>query len=181
MLKSWPKLAGILLVLAMVGVACAGPGSGAVQGVNQGNQARDFTLETLEGAGLSLQDYRGKVVLLNFWATWCTPCRDEIPDIQAAYEAYQDDGFVVLGINVEESRQQLEPFVAELGITYPVLLDETGQVLKMYRAIGLPISVILDRDGVIQVRHVGLVTAAQLEHYLAELLPGGDKFDDSTT
>lgn len=174
MLKSWHRLAGIFLVLAMVGVACAGPGSGAVQGVNQGNRGRDFSLETLEGTELSLQDYRGKVVLVNFWATWCAPCRNEIPDIQAAYEAYQDDGFVVLGINVEESRQQLEPFVAELGMTYPVLLDETGQVLKMYRAIGLPTSVILDRDGVIQVRHVGFVTAAQLERYLAELLPGGD-------
>lgn len=174
MVKSWPGFAGVWLVLAMMVVACAGPGAEAAQGVNQGNRARDFTLETLEGAELSLQDYRGNVVLVNFWATWCAPCRDEIPDIQATYEAYQDDGFVVLGVNVEESRQQVEPFVAALGMTYPVLLDETGQVLKMYRAIGLPMSVILDRDGVIQVRHVGYVTAAQLERYLAQLLPGGD-------
>jgi cytochrome c biogenesis protein CcmG/thiol:disulfide interchange protein DsbE len=170
--KGWPKVAGLLLVLAAMAAACAGPGAGAVQGVNQGNRARDFTLETLEGAELSLQDYRGNVVLVNFWATWCTPCRDEIPDIQAAYEAYQDDGFVVLGINVEEPQQRVEQFVAALGMTYPVLLDETGQILKMYRAIGLPMSVILDGDGVIQVRHVGYLTAAQLERYLAQLLPG---------
>ena len=174
MVKSWPGFAGVFLVLAMMVVACAGPGAGAAQGVNQGNQARDFTLETLEGDELSLRDYRGNVVLVNFWATWCAPCRDEIPDIQATYEAYQDDGFVVLGVNVEESRQQVEPFVTALGMTYPVLLDETGQVLKMYRAIGLPMSVILDRDGVIQVRHIGYVTAAQLERYLVQLLPGGD-------
>ena len=174
MVKSWPGFAGVFLVLAMMVVACAGPGAGAAQGVNQGNQARDFTLETLEGDELSLRDYRGNVVLVNFWATWCAPCRDEIPDIQATYEAYQDDGFVVLGVNVEESRQQVEPFVAALGMTYPVLLDETGQVLKMYRAIGLPMSVILDQDGVIKVRHIGYVTDAQLERYLAQLLPGGD-------
>lgn len=174
MVKSWPGFAGVFLVLAMMVVACAGSGAGAAQGVNQGNRARDFTLETLEGDELSLWDYQGNVVLVNFWATWCAPCRDEIPDIQATYETYQDDGFVVLGVNVEESRQQVEPFVAALGMTYPVLLDETGQVLKMYRAIGLPMSVILDQDGVIQVRHIGYVTAAQLERYLAQLLPGGD-------
>ncbi|NIV39462.1 MAG: redoxin domain-containing protein, partial [Anaerolineae bacterium] len=74
-------------------------------GVNQGNLASDFTLETIDGTKVSLSDYRGDVVLVNFWATWCPPCRAEIPDLEAAYQARQGDGFVVLGINVEEPRE----------------------------------------------------------------------------
>jgi thiol-disulfide isomerase/thioredoxin len=119
----------------------------------------------------SLGEYRGNVVLLNFWATWCPPCRAEIPDIEKVYQARRGDGFVVLGIDVEESRESVAPFVEAMGMSYPVLLDEGGQVLKMYRAIGLPMSILLDQDGVIQVRHVGVLTMEQLEDYLAQVLP----------
>jgi peroxiredoxin len=136
-----------------------------------GNLASDFTLEALDGTEVSLGEYRGMVVLLNFWATWCPSCRAEIPDIEEAYQARQDDGFVVLGVNVEETRESVAPFVEAMGMTYPVLLDEGGQVLKMYRAIGLPISVILDQEGVIRVRHVGVLTMGQLEDYLEQVLP----------
>jgi peroxiredoxin len=170
-MRTWKIFAGILLMLVVSVAACSGSGGSALQGVNQGNQARDFTLETLEGTEVSLEDLRGKVVLINFWATWCSPCRAEIPDIQAVYEERQQDGFVVLGVNVEESREQVQPFVDELNMTYPVLLDEGGRLLKMYRALGLPMSLIVDQDGVIQVRHVGYLTAAQLERYLSGLLP----------
>ena len=140
------------------------------QGVNQGNQARDFTLEALDGTEVSLKDYKGRVVLVNFWATWCPPCKAEIPDILSVYEDRKDDGFVVLGVNVEESLEQVEPFVDELRMTYPVLLDESGRLFKMYRGLGLPMSLIVDREGVIQVRHVGFLTADQLERYVTDLL-----------
>jgi len=140
-------------------------------GVNEGNQARDFTLQALDGGEVSLADHQGKVVLINFWATWCAPCRAEIPDLQAAYEARQGDGFVVLGVNVEESRTAVEPFVAEFDITYPVLLDDTGDVLKLYRAIGLPMSILVDQEGVIQARHIGYLTADQLGDYLEQVFP----------
>ncbi len=139
--------------------------------MNEGNRARDFTLETLSGTEASLADYQGSIVLINFWATWCAPCRDEVPALQAAYDAYQEDGFAVLGVNVEESRSTIIPFVTEFDITYPILLDQAGQVLKLYRTLGLPTSILVDRDGVIQVRHIGYLSANQLERYLAELLP----------
>ena len=158
-----------LLLLAVLLGACGGGVSAGSTGVNQGNLASDFALETIDGTEVSLSDYRGNVVLVNFWATWCPPCRAEIPDFEAAYQARQSDGFVVLGINVEEPRDAVVPFVEAIGMTYPVLLDRGGQVMKMYRVPGLPISLILDRDGVIQVRHIGFLTREQLEDYLAEL------------
>lgn len=165
------NVAGVLLLLAVALVACGGGDTSERTGVNEGNRALGFTLKALDGTEVSLEDYRGNVVLINFWATWCPPCRAEIPDIEEAYRARQDDGFVVLGVSVEEARESVAPFVDAFGMTYPVLLDEGGQVLKMYRAPGLPISVILDQDGVIQVRHIGFLTRAQLEDYLAKVLP----------
>ena len=166
---NWKIAVAVLLLLAVILGACGGGDSPQSTGVNVGNVASDFALETIDGTEVSLSDYRGDVVLVNFWATWCPPCRAEIPDIEAAYQARQDDGFVVLGINAEEPRAAVAPFVQAIGMSYPVLLDEGGQVMKMYRAPGLPISLILDRDGVIRVRHVGFLTGEQLEDYLAEL------------
>jgi len=120
---------------------------------------------------VSLRELRGQVVLINFWATWCDPCRAEFPDIQAVYQARKDEGFTVLGVNSHETRGAVEPFVAEMGVTYPILLDENSRVAKTYRPVGLPMSVLVDQEGIIQVRHVGLLTRDQLEEYLAGLLP----------
>lgn len=170
-MRNWKIVAGVLLLLAATLVACGDSEPSGLSGVNEGNLASDFTLEALDGSEVSPSEYRGNVVLINFWATWCPPCRAEIPDIEGAYRARKDDGLVVLGVDVEESREAVAPFVEAMGMTYPVLLDESGQVLKMYRAIGLPMSLILDQDGVIQVRHMGALTGAQLEDYLTQVLP----------
>ena len=162
---------GLFLVLTVALVACGGAQGATMAGVNEGNHARDFRLEGLDGTDVSLSDFGGKVVLINFWATWCAPCRAEVPDLQAAYEAHQSDGLVILGVNVEESRAAVEPFVADFGMTYPVLLDETGDVLKLYRAIGLPMSILIDREGLIQARHIGYLSEAQLGDYLEQVFP----------
>ena len=169
--------AAVLWILAAVLATCGGSsspqsGGGSPQaGVNQGYLAVDFTLPALDGAEVSPSDYRGSVVLINFWATWCPPCRAEIPDIIKAYEARQGDGLVVLGIAVEQAYPLVAPFAEAIGMSYPVLLDEHGQVYKTYRTPGLPMSIFLDREGVIRVRHVGLMTGQQLDGYLASLLP----------
>jgi peroxiredoxin len=161
----------LLLVLALTACAASGDSGGAQTGISQGQVAPDFSLETLEGGKVSLSDYRGQIVLLNFWATWCAPCRAEIPAIEAVLEARQGQEFVVLGVNYQESRERVGPFAEELGMSYPILLDETGKVMQTYRAPGLPMSVLLDEQGVIQQRHPGLLTESQLEGYLAALLP----------
>jgi thiol-disulfide isomerase/thioredoxin len=170
--RNWFWLVGLLLIVALVVTGCSGASEASVKkGVSQGSYALDFTLEALDGSEASLSDYAGSVVLVNFWATWCPPCRDEIPHFEEAYQAYQDEGLVVLGVNYQESAAEVEPFVQGFGVTYPILLDESGMLAKEYRAVGLPTSVLVDRDGVIQVRHSGYLSEGQLEQYLSELLP----------
>lgn len=162
--------ASLLLLLSLV-VACGGGDPPETAGIHEGSVAVDFRLEALDGTEVSLSDYRGNVVLVNFWATWCPPCRAEIPDIEAAYQARRDDGFVVLGVSVEQTHASVAPFAQAMEMTYPVLLDEGGQVYRTYRAPGLPMSILVDEEGVIRARHVGGMTRAQLDGYLAEVLP----------
>jgi cytochrome c biogenesis protein CcmG/thiol:disulfide interchange protein DsbE len=169
-LRNRKRAAGTFFALAVMVIACSGDDPAASSGISQGNRARDFTLEAVDGGQVSLSDYEGNVVLVNFWATWCSPCRDEIPSFEAAYRVYKDKGFVVLGINVEESRSAVEPFVAEMDVTFPMLLDEQGKVMNEYRALGLPMSLLVDREGVISVRHMGYLSDGQLKKYLDELL-----------
>lgn len=135
-------------------------------------QAPDFTLNTLEEVATTLGGYRESVVLLNFWTSWCIPCKEEMPVIQAAYEKYQDRGLVVLGINMTDldERKAIDQFVLETGVTFPILLDETGSVSKDYRVISIPTSFFIDRSGIIRHFQLGAMTEAQLEQYLDEML-----------
>lgn len=135
-------------------------------------QAPNFTLNTLEEAATTLGDYRESVVLLNFWASWCIPCKEEMPVIQAAYEKYHDRGLVVLGINMTDldERKAIEQFVRDTGVTFPILLDETGSVSTDYRVISIPTSFFIDRSGIIRHFQLGAMTEEQLEQYLDEML-----------
>jgi len=157
------------MLLGSLLVAC--DGAEVPRGIGLGNLAPNFQLKTLDGRDVSLEDYRGNVVLVNFWATWCEPCREEIPAMEAAYRARQADGFVVLGVNFQESREEVQAFVDAFDVSYPILLDTNGQVMKTFRGVGLPFSLMLDREGVIQVRHTGLLDGTQLANYMATLLP----------
>ncbi len=165
-------LAALLLSFAASLTACTGSESAPPEGVSEGKRARDFTLANLAGMDVSLSDFQGQVVLVNFWATWCEPCRDEIPGFEQVYRTYKDDGFVVLGVNLQESRDQVEPFVDSMDVTYPILLDQGGDVTSEYRTLGLPMSILVTPEGVIHTRHVGFLSDRFLEKYLQELLPG---------
>ena len=169
-MSSWKYVVASLLFLALSLTACGGENPPEVTGINVGSVAVDFTLEALDGTEVSLSQYRGDVVLINFWATWCPPCRAEIPDIEDAYRARKDEGLIVLGVSVEQSRAAVAPFVELAGMTYPVLLDELSQVYNTYRAPGLPMSILVDNNGVIQARHIGQLSKAQLDEYLNQAL-----------
>jgi peroxiredoxin len=139
----------------------------------EGAPAPDFTLKLLGGETVTLSQFRGQPVLINFWASWCPPCRLEMPDLVRAYEAHKAEGFVILGVNLtfQDSLPDIQAFVDEFGMTFPVLLDEDGKVTEsLYRLRGLPLSVFINREGVIARVHIGALTASQIDEYVGEIL-----------
>ncbi|MBH0190796.1 MAG: TlpA family protein disulfide reductase [Nitrospira sp.] len=115
-----------------------------------GTPAEDFRLVDLEGKSQSLSQYRGKVVLVNFWATWCKPCTTEMPAMQATYERLRDKGFVVLAINELEDDAKVREHIKQHGHTFPVLMDRENKVANQFGIVGLPVSVFIDEKGVVQ-------------------------------
>ncbi len=134
-----------------------------------GAPAPDFTLKDLSGAEVALSSHKGHVVLVNFWATWCNPCLIEMPAIERRYEALKDKGLVVLAVDDDEAITDVSAFVRQLGLTFTVLLDPGAVVNDLYRVRGLPTTFVVDREGVIQQLHIGLMTEEQLDGYLAKV------------
>lgn len=114
-----------------------------------GFTAPDFTLETLKGGTETLSELRGQVVVINLWATWCPPCRAEMPALERVWNEYRDDGLVILAVNEQEASSRVGAFVEELGLTFPVLLDRDGGVGARYRLRAYPTTLFVGRDGVI--------------------------------
>jgi cytochrome c biogenesis protein CcmG/thiol:disulfide interchange protein DsbE len=140
-------------------------------GLQVGQRAPDFTAQLLDGQTVSLSDFRGHPVLINFWATWCGPCREEMPDFQTVYAAYHTDGFVVLAVNAMEGKGDVAAFVDKLGITYPVALDESGMINRdLYNRVGYPTSFLLDKNGVIVAYYPRLISGSELLDALKPLL-----------
>ncbi len=135
-----------------------------------GDPAPDFTLVNLEGEPVRLADTRGQTVILNFWATWCPPCRVEMPDLQAAYERHAADGLVILALDQDESAEQVHAFFDQMGLTFTPLLDVANLVADRYGVHSYPTSIFLDTEGRIVAIHRGLMTGEQLDGYLAPLL-----------
>ena len=136
----------------------------------QGQPAPNFSLMSLSGEPVSLSDYSGQVVLVNMWATWCPPCKAEMPTIHEYYQTHRNDGFVVLAVNSQEKAANVNSFIQATGFTFPVLLDDQATVMDQYNVLGLPTSFIIGRDGTIQHTHTGQITEDQLEQYIDPLL-----------
>jgi thiol-disulfide isomerase/thioredoxin len=139
-----------------------------------GDTAPAFTLKTLDGSPASLSDHAGHPVLINFWASWCKPCREEMPLIIAAYQAHQQAGLAVLAIDLtdqERSTKDIRKFQTEFQMPFPVLLDEKGKTRKLYALRGVPTSVFVGADGVVRAVNPGPVSEAALQQHLSEILP----------
>jgi peroxiredoxin len=123
----------------------------------EGHLAPDFTLKTLQGKTLRLSELQGKkVVLINFWATWCPPCRVEMPTMQKIYSEYKEKGFEILAVNIEpDANQEIREFMKELRLTFPVLLDPDLKVARNYRVFGIPVSMLIDHQGIVRNRDFG--------------------------
>ncbi len=164
--------AGLLLLIGLdpswlpFQLAGMSPESPAVPEID--SPAPDFSLKTISGDTATLSDYAGRVVLINYWATWCLPCRAEMPLLQQYAERYGDD-LVVLAINNGEPADEVEAFIRELDLTLPVLLDPEETVTQLYRIRGFPTTLFIDRDGKIRYQHIGILNEGQLVSYLADL------------
>jgi peroxiredoxin len=117
--------------------------------------APDFTLKSRSGENLKLSEYRGDVVLINFWASWCAPCREEMPKLENLYHKYKGLGFNLLAVNVEENSSKANDFLNNVSVTFPVLYDTTNKVSKLYQVVAMPSTVIIDRDGKMRYLHHG--------------------------
>jgi peroxiredoxin len=137
-------------------VAAALLAAGAAQSALSPNApAPDFTLRSLDGPNLRLAEQRGRVVLVNFWATWCGPCKQEMPHLNRLYDKYRSSGFVLLGVNVDESPQLAAGTAGRMGLRFPVLFDADKTVSKLYDLQSMPATVLIDRDGKVRFLHRG--------------------------
>jgi peroxiredoxin len=138
-----------------------------------GAPAPDFALTDLNGDTHALEAYRGRPVIINFWATWCPPCRSEMPDLQEVYEKYQDDGLVLLAVNQAETPATVGEFVDELGLTFPILMDNNLSVSQgLYEVEAYPTTYFIDRDGRIQeVALSGPLSKSYVESQVLRMLP----------
>ncbi|KGD62231.1 redoxin domain-containing protein [Alcanivorax jadensis T9] len=121
----------------------------------EGAPAPDFTLKTLDGSNLKLSEQRGTVILLNFWASWCGPCRTEMPLLDDLYQEYRDYGFTVLGVNLDENRDQADRLLDKIPVTFPVLFDPQNSTSETYGVDAMPTTVLIDRNGVVRHHHRG--------------------------
>jgi peroxiredoxin len=137
----------------------------------QAQPAKDFTLKDLQSKKVSLSEFRGKVVLLNFFATWCSPCRIEIPELVKIHQKYKKKDFALLGISLDMDAVpfMLKSFAKDMKITYPILVG-TPEVAEQYQISGVPITLVINKEGKIHKRFIGLVPTEQLENALKDLL-----------
>jgi peroxiredoxin len=152
-------LSGIVDIAPSVAIGRAQENNNQVEiGLKEGNKAPDFQLSTLDGTEMKLSDLQGKVVFLNFWATWCPPCKEELPHMQKFYQEKGNNEVEILAVNLttaERNSNGLEKFVKDYGLTFPVLLDNKGEIGKTYQAYTIPTSYLIDKEGIIRKKLIG--------------------------
>jgi len=166
-------LIAVILVAGMAWTAASRVPAGADQATR--DRARRATpgieLDTLDGGKFKLADQVGKPVVVNFWATWCPPCRAELPAFEEVYKNNRDKGLVVVGVDVAESPEAVAKFVSDMGLSYPIALDMDGETTELYRIQGMPTTLFIGRDGQIKDTVIGgPLTKAAIESKVAELL-----------
>ncbi len=164
----------IALLVALMGLPAFDVWSMGSRVPTVGMQAEDFQLTDLDGKTQSLSQYRGKIVLVNFWATWCKPCTTEMPAMQAIYDKLRGKGFVVLAVNELEDEAQVREHIKQYGHTFPVLMDRDNKVANQFGVFGLPVSVFIDQEGRVQ-EYIkgGLLTEQKIDETVARIQKQG--------
>jgi len=137
----------------------------ALAKLKPGQPAPGFTLTSATGKNIRLKELRGKVVMVNFWATWCGPCRQEMPILNDIYRKYRKSGFVLLGINIDDDRSVALKMAKKLRVSFPILFDTEKKVSDLYKVSGMPFTVIIDQDGNVRHIHKGYVPGVEKKYY----------------
>jgi len=172
-------LRGFVLILAVAGLYFALRHHGASDAVRatrvrEPSLAPDFSLPNLKGQELELSSYRGKVVLLDFWATWCVPCREEIPHLVELQNKYRDQGLQIIGVSMDDGPEPVRDFYQTFKMNYPVVMG-TARTGELYGGVlGLPIAFLIGRDGRINAKHIGATDVSVFEKEIVNLMRGGD-------
>ena len=166
------KVVIMLALVLVLGLLVAGCASTTAQVTGSVNLAPDFQLPILGGKTVYLSDFRDKPVMLNFWASWCRPCRAEMPYIQQVYEEWSDKGLVVLAVNIGESSAKVKEFVLNYGLSFPVLLDTKGDIAQQYNIRAIPTTFFIDKSGAIKDIKIGAFpNKAAIEAGLDKIIP----------
>ena len=168
--KTSAMLVGFVLLAALTALPAFDGWSMGSRVPTVGMQAEDFSLIDLDGKSQSLSQYRGKIVLVNFWATWCKSCTTEMPAMQASFDKLRGKGFVVLAINELEDDAKVREHIKQYGYTYPVLMDRDNKVANQFGVFGLPVSVFIDQEGRVQ-EYIkgGLLTEQKIDETIARI------------
>lgn len=161
----------MLAMLVLIGFALYQTGETEEgEAVESGQAAPDFELTTLDGESIKLSELRGKGVLINFWASWCKPCRDEMPAIQRVYDRYKDKDLEVLAVNIAETEVTVDGFVRHLDLTFPILMDKNREVTKQYGIGPIPSSIFVSPEGKVVGKVSGQMAEGQIESMVLETL-----------
>lgn len=147
------------LIFALLLVLCP-----PLMALNESGPAANFTLKSHDGENIRLSEYRGQVVLINFWASWCGPCRQEMPHLDALHKKYAGLGFTVFGVNVEQDRAMADKTLRDIPVSFPILFDDANRVSELYAVDAMPVTVLVDRDGDIRFLHRGYKPGYELEY-----------------
>lgn len=171
MRNKWVRTLVLAVLFLAIGSAFLTAYTADEEPFDVGDLAPDFTLEDLEGNVVSLSDFRGKGVMINFWATNCPPCREEMPAIERQYQQFKDQGIEVLAVNIAESHLVASRFAQRHGLTFPILLDQDRSVTQRYGVIPIPTSFFIDKDGIVVAKVQTMMTDEMIREHLQRIVP----------
>lgn len=161
-----------LLALLGVGLANREPATGRSGFTRINKPAPEFKLSLFQGGEIDLTSYRGRPIVINFWASWCVPCRQEAPILEGLWQSYQEGGVQFIGVNIQDAEADSSRYIREFGITYPNGLDADGRITVDYGVIGIPVTFFINREGIVERRWVGAVSEARMTQWVRELAAG---------
>ncbi|MEQ6388324.1 thiol-disulfide oxidoreductase ResA [Bacillaceae bacterium S4-13-58] len=169
--RFWFRLLLLLVLVGLTIIFIVNSLQDEKKRIDTGDMAPDFILETLDGEKVQLSDYRGQGVFLNFWATYCPPCKEEMPYMENQYHYFKDKGVTVLAVDVGEPKVTVEGFVNEYGLTFPILLDPSEDVMSAYGIGQLPVTFLVDKEGMVIDRITSGLTEEQIYDYMEQIQP----------